>query len=46
MFTFTSNTRDTIARSLNRDAHSVQAELARIIYHVDGDENDTDTERW
>ena len=44
MFVFTSNARDTIARSLNRDAHSVKAELARIIYHVDGDDNDTAAE--
>ena len=27
MFVFTSNARDTIARSLNCDAHSVEAEL-------------------
>ena len=44
MFVFTSNARDTIVRSLNRDAHSVKAELARIIYPVKGDDNDTDTE--
>ena len=41
---FPSNARDIIARSLNRGAHSVKAELARIIYHVDGDENDMETE--
>ena len=34
----------TTARSLNRDAHSVKAELARMIYHVDGDDNDTAAE--
>ena len=44
MFTFTSNTRDTIARSLNRDAHSVKAELARMIYRVDGDDSDAAAE--
>ena len=44
MPTFTSDTQDTIVRSLNRDAHSVEAELASMIYHVDGDDNDTDTE--
>ena len=46
MFVFTSNARDTTARSLSRDAHLVKAELARIIYRVDGDGNDTDTEGW
>ena len=44
MFVFTSNARDTTARSLNRDAHSVKAELASVIYPVKGDDNDTDTE--
>ena len=44
MFVFSSNARDTIVRSLNRDAQSVKAELARIIYPVKGDDNDTDTE--
>ena len=45
LLTFTSNTRDTIARSLNSDVHSVNAELASMIYHVDGDDNDMDTEK-
>ena len=44
MFVFISNARDKTARSLNRDAHSVKAELARIIYRVDGDDNDMETE--
>ena len=44
MFVFTSNARDTIARSLNSDVHSVEAELARMIYHADGDDNDMETE--
>ena len=44
ILTFTSNTRDTIARSLNSDVHSVNAELASMIYHVDGDDNDMETE--
>ena len=44
MFVFTSNARDTTARSFNRDAHSVKAELAGIIYRVDGDDNDVETE--
>ena len=44
MLVFTSNARDTTTHSLNRDAHSVKAELARIIYHVDGDDNDMETE--
>ena len=43
MFVFTSNARDTTARSLSRDAHSVKAELASMIFHNDGDDNDTDT---
>ena len=34
MFVFTSNARDTTARSLNRGAHSVKAELASMIYHT------------
>ena len=46
MFVFTSNARDTTAHSLSRDAHSVKAELARIIYPVDGDGNDMNTEGW
>ena len=41
---FTSNARDTTAHSLSRNAHSVKAELARMIYRVDGDDNDTDTD--
>ena len=45
LFAFPSNARDTIARSLNCDAHSVEAELASMFSHVDGDDNDTDTER-
>ena len=44
MFVFTSNARDTTAHSLNRDAHSVEAELASMINHVDGDDNDTAAE--
>ena len=44
MFVFTSNARDTTAHSLNRDAHSVKAELERMIYRVDGDDNDMETE--
>ena len=42
--TFASNARDTIGRLLNLDSHSVEARLGRIIYHVDGDDDDTDTE--
>ena len=44
ILTFTSNTRDTIARSLNSDVHGVEAELASVVYHADGDDNDTDAE--
>ena len=44
MLTFTSNTQDPIARILNRDVHSVEAELASMLYHVEDDDNDTDTE--
>ena len=44
ILTFTSNTRDTIARSLNSDVHSVEAELESMLYHVDGDDNDTAAE--
>ena len=44
MLTFIFNARHTIARSLNRDAHSVKGELASMIYPVDGDGNDTDTD--
>ena len=44
MFVFTSNARDTTARSLSRDAHSVKAELASMIYNVDGGGNDMDTD--
>ena len=44
MFVFTSNARDTTARSFNRDAHSVKAELARTIYHVDGNDDAMETE--
>ena len=44
ILTFTSNTRDIIARSLNSDVHSVKAELASMIYHVEGDDNDMETE--
>ena len=44
MIIFTSDARDTTARSLNRDAHSVKAELERMIYRVDGDDNDTAAE--
>ena len=45
MFAFAFNARDTIASSPNRDSHAVEAELASTFYHVDGDDNDTDTER-
>ena len=41
MFAFAFNARDTIASSPNRDSHAVEAELASMLYHVDGDENDT-----
>ena len=41
---FPSNARDIIARSLNRGAHSVKAELASMIYHVDCGDIGTDTE--
>ena len=44
MFVFTSNARDTTARSFYRDAHSVKAELASMIFHIDGDDNGQDTE--
>ena len=44
MFAFTSNTRETVVRSLNHDTHPVEAELASMIYYVDGDDNDRDTE--
>ena len=44
MFVFTSNARDTTTHSLNRDTCSVKAELASVIYPVEGDDNDTDTE--
>ena len=44
MFVFIFNARYTTARSLNLDAHSVKAELASVIYLVEGDDNDTDTE--
>ena len=44
MFVFTSNARDRTARSFYRDAHSVKAELASMIFHVDGDDNGRDTE--
>ena len=44
MFVSISNARDTTAHSLSRDGHSVKAELAGVIYPVEGDDNDTDTE--
>ena len=44
MFVFTFKARDTTARSFNRGAHSVKAELAGIIYRVDGDDNGVETE--
>ena len=44
LFAFPSNTQDTIARSLSRKSYSVKAELLSMIYHVDGDGNDTDTD--
>ena len=44
MLTCKFKTEDTIVHSLNRDTCSVKAELASMIYHVDGDGNDTDTE--
>ena len=44
MIAFTSNAQDTIVHSLNRDTCSVKDELASVIYHVDGDDNDTAAE--
>ena len=44
MLTCKFKTEDTIVHSLNRDTCSVKAELASMIYHVDGDGNDTDTD--